>query len=257
MACSSTDRECAYDTLGDGESRSSALKRENTDLRSEVARLGGTLDILLSLPEAEAPDYIAFLRSQGVASPSSLATHAKDDSTRSRRGFAFPLEDVEMQLVDGKKTSDFALDVPNGGFEHNSHGLYYARLRGLRVNHWTAVPVSDDVAGFAISSYLAARQDFFGYLDVDRFLTDLLALRTHHCSPMLVNALLFRACVSAALIVMSTTPSTRTLLRAESSSTTDIHPSNYLSRPTFQAWCLRSAIVSSSRRRRWRAKSVP
>ena len=69
------------------------------------------------------------------------------------------------------------------------------RLHKLKISHWTKVPIDDDVAATAISTYVEGYGAFFGLFDADLFLSDLVDRRSRFCSGFLVSAILSITCV--------------------------------------------------------------
>ena len=70
------------------------------------------------------------------------------------------------------------------------------RLNRLDISYWTRVPVSNDFAASAISTYLEVDHALLGFFDADLFLTDLVEQRLSYCSPFLVSSVMCMACVS-------------------------------------------------------------
>jgi hypothetical protein len=80
-----------------------------------------------------------------------------------------------------------------------------SRLRNLRISRWTDVEIDDALAARCISLYLETDHPLLGYFDSDLFISDLAPAQQgarddrqrayQHCSPLLVNALLYWACV--------------------------------------------------------------
>lgn len=64
------------------------------------------------------------------------------------------------------------------------------------MDYWTRVPISDDFAARVLSSYLVRDHPIIGLFDADLFLDDLVGKCLDFCSPLLVSALMFHACVS-------------------------------------------------------------
>ena len=73
-----------------------------------------------------------------------------------------------------------------------------SRLARVEIRRWTNVAITNHLAADAISLYLKIHQPWWGLLDVDLFVDDLLSGRTKFCSQLLVNALLAWACVCCA-----------------------------------------------------------
>nr|POE49543.1 hypothetical protein CFP56_50460 [Quercus suber] len=68
------------------------------------------------------------------------------------------------------------------------------RLRGLRLQYWTNVPIPPKLAVIAFSSFFAASYAISGAFDADLFMRDLVDCRHDFCSPLLVSAVLSYAC---------------------------------------------------------------
>lgn len=69
-------------------------------------------------------------------------------------------------------------------------------LSDLQISNWTTVPVTNDFAAKALCLYLQTYHHVLGLFDAELFVHDLLNLRQEFCSTLLVNSLLFWACVS-------------------------------------------------------------
>ena len=70
------------------------------------------------------------------------------------------------------------------------------RLRDLNIRYWTDVDIDNEVAAKCISLYLETDHPLLGHFDPELFVSHLASGRTEHCSSLLVNALLYWACVS-------------------------------------------------------------
>ncbi|EGU76976.1 hypothetical protein FOXB_12508 [Fusarium oxysporum f. sp. conglutinans Fo5176] len=70
-----------------------------------------------------------------------------------------------------------------------------SRLNRLNINYWTRVPISNELAAGAISTYLETDHALLGFFDADLFLSDLVEQRLNYCSPFLVSSLLCMACL--------------------------------------------------------------
>ncbi|KAK2764234.1 Nitrogen assimilation transcription factor nit-4-like protein 1 [Colletotrichum kahawae] len=68
------------------------------------------------------------------------------------------------------------------------------RLRRLKISFWTDVPITDDYAKQVISLYMVTDHPLLGIFDPSLFISDLVDQKHTHCSPLLVNALLYWAC---------------------------------------------------------------
>lgn len=71
-----------------------------------------------------------------------------------------------------------------------------SRLANLRIHFWTQVPITDVLAAELLSSYFRVEHPVYGFFDEHLFIKDLLSQDVQFCSPLLVNAILFWACVS-------------------------------------------------------------
>jgi hypothetical protein len=70
-----------------------------------------------------------------------------------------------------------------------------SRLNSLKIDYWTRIPISDELAARVISHYLETYHPIFGCFDADLFLTDLVSRNLDYCSPFLLSALMSFACV--------------------------------------------------------------
>ena len=70
------------------------------------------------------------------------------------------------------------------------------RLHHLQIGYWTSVPIRDEIAAIAISTYLEIDHPSHALFDTDLFLDDLINQNTTFCSAFLVTSLLSHACVS-------------------------------------------------------------
>ncbi|CAI6341681.1 unnamed protein product [Periconia digitata] len=70
-----------------------------------------------------------------------------------------------------------------------------SRLKLLDINYWTRVPISNEFAAGAISTYLETDHALLGFFDADLFLSDLVEQHLDYCSPFLVSSLLCMACL--------------------------------------------------------------
>jgi hypothetical protein len=84
-----------------------------------------------------------------------------------------------------------------------------ARLHQLDIAHWTKVPIKDLAAAQAISLYLRTDHPLLCHFNPDLFISDLISHETNFCSSLLVNSLLFWACVGRPQAVQSTLANAR------------------------------------------------
>lgn len=71
-----------------------------------------------------------------------------------------------------------------------------ARLRQLKISHWSPVVISDELAAQLLSLYLTTDHPLLSPFDADLFIDDLTSRTLRFCSPLLVNSVLAWACVS-------------------------------------------------------------
>nr|POE94324.1 nitrogen assimilation transcription factor nit-4 [Quercus suber] len=90
-------------------------------------------------------------------------------------------------LESGVRPDTYSNDLPS------ALGSYDERLRLLRIDYWTTVPVPSELAAQVLSTYLRVEHPIYSFFDPDLFLGDLIANEIQYCSPLLVNALLFWA----------------------------------------------------------------
>lgn len=70
------------------------------------------------------------------------------------------------------------------------------RLGELNIQKWTDVSIDNDTAARCVSLYLETDHPLLGHFDPELFVSDLVSYKTQYCSSLLVNALLYWACVS-------------------------------------------------------------
>ena len=101
--------------------------------------------------------------------------------------------DCSVSPLQGKTAPDTAQSVIR---PFQAPALCDDRLHRVRMDYWTRVPISDDFAACILSSYLVRDHPILGLFDADLFLDDLVGRCLDFCSPLLVSALMFHACVS-------------------------------------------------------------
>jgi hypothetical protein len=80
--------------------------------------------------------------------------------------------------------------------KHSPYPREETRLSNLDITQWTNVPIASEDAARAISIYLETDHPLLGFFEPDLFIADLVNGRQEHCSSLLVNSLLYWACVS-------------------------------------------------------------
>ena len=96
-----------------------------------------------------------------------------------------------QQLVQATKR-----DSDTGHAGGHARPLCDSRLANLNISDWTNVSVNNSYAARAISLYLETDHPLLGFFEPNGFVSDLATGKTDYCSRMLVNALLYWACVS-------------------------------------------------------------
>ena len=79
---------------------------------------------------------------------------------------------------------------------HTSSDYCDTRLHELDISFWTSVPISNEFAANVISLYLETDHPLLGIFDPALFISDLVTWKLQFCSRLLVNAILYWACVS-------------------------------------------------------------
>ncbi|KJZ68375.1 hypothetical protein HIM_12235 [Hirsutella minnesotensis 3608] len=79
----------------------------------------------------------------------------------------------------------------------SSFELCDSRLKRLDICRWTSVDISNATAAKCISLYLETDHPLLGHFSSELFISDLTSGRDGYCSSLLVNALLYWACVGA------------------------------------------------------------
>jgi hypothetical protein len=91
-----------------------------------------------------------------------------------------------------RQTVEYSNYLPQGFIGYN---LCDPRLKQLRINGWTRVPMQDHLAAGLISHFLENDHPYLGFFDADLFVEDLVHHRRRYCSSFLVNAVLYIAAV--------------------------------------------------------------
>jgi hypothetical protein len=74
-----------------------------------------------------------------------------------------------------------------------------SRLQTLNINYWTIVPIRDEVAKKVLCLYFDTDHALIGSFEPDTFIYDLVSRKKgSYCTSLMVNALMFWACVGPA-----------------------------------------------------------
>lgn len=74
--------------------------------------------------------------------------------------------------------------------------FYYVDLANVDFSYWTLVNAEPEFYALILPLYFEAAHAFAGFFDSQLFLDDLVAQRSRYCSSLLVNAVMYIACVS-------------------------------------------------------------
>ncbi|KFA48276.1 hypothetical protein S40293_10140 [Stachybotrys chartarum IBT 40293] len=113
----------------------------------------------------------------------------RNDSSNAWWDFAAPL--VREMTPPAKASSTSPLLGP-------AKPAVYAddRLRQLKMDYWTRVPISDEFAATIMSKYLEVEHPMQAWFDADLFIGSLVNCDLTFCSPFLASAFLFSACIA-------------------------------------------------------------
>lgn len=211
------DTECRH-----GETESRQFKRKYQQLREKRTAQEELFDMLQNLPERDAVDV--FRRIRAGANAEAVAKHIQDGSlvmelsnvpqTPSR--FHFPFMDKIPASLQGsiyfKSLVYEAIEAsghdtntsPNHPALQKSNyakALLTARmidnlLEDAQPSHWTSVSSNDRLLRTILEGYFVHQYPRQFFFFKTYFLEDMSSRRTKFCSPLLVNALLAKACVS-------------------------------------------------------------
>jgi hypothetical protein len=129
----------------------------------------------------ELPDIISGICSD-ILNPARNEQPAKEDSSSTSETNQVVSPSERLSVAKSKSHMVPSIDLDD-------------RLRGLNIQYWTSVPISNFFAMCAISMYLQVDHPFLGYFDADLFIRDLVEKRRDYCSEFLVAGLLYYACV--------------------------------------------------------------
>ncbi|KAK8071514.1 hypothetical protein PG996_004862 [Apiospora saccharicola] len=103
----------------------------------------------------------------------------------------------DAQIDNDSAAASFRAQQSSSKTNHSprwNDGLCDARLKSLRIRHWTNVPIPNEAAARVISMYLETDHPLLGMFDPDRFIFDLVGQHQQSCSALVVNALLYWGC---------------------------------------------------------------
>lgn len=216
-----TNAVCQYETEIN-ETRRQALLRRHDELQTQRQTTNDSLAWLASQPTEVMSDAIQQLQDvrdpadelyaivsaqrhqqlwaqqgQQVASPSAALPWPTDDlesiPTSDEQSFAWPSVEDWLQHIDRTGSAPRSQLSSLSSSEQESHA---EPLPSLRIRFWTTVPITDELATALIGLYLRVEQPFYGFVDANLLVRDLLSQKTTFCSPLVVNCILLWTCVS-------------------------------------------------------------
>lgn len=220
--CAAHEQSCVYTTKDADETRMQALARENEELKRRLKDLEQYVGHLPGQNGGTSVDLVHCATSdecvlEAIVKASGYSLFTSSSSTRSARlvippaiGLQFENElsvaypDLYPMSWKSNTTSIYQQrDANTAGILQplpsykGTHGSNLPDLSDLQISNWTTVPVTNDFAAKALRLYLQTDHHVLGLFDAELFVHDLLDLRQEFCSTLLVNSLLFWACVSS------------------------------------------------------------
>jgi hypothetical protein len=217
-SCATRDTDCRY-----GETEARQIRRRYEDLKGKRTAHEELFDMLSTMPEHDAADV--FRRIRSGANAEALVRHVQEGSLvlglslapRARPRFEFPYRATipaalresiyfRSHVFDAVQV----LDAPSAAVPHAnviSRQSNYAKplfaaemvdplLTDARPSQWTQVSSNDGLLRKLLEGYFMFEYSWDFVFHKDYFLEDMGAGGTRFCSPLLVNALLAKACVS-------------------------------------------------------------
>lgn len=103
----------------------------------------------------------------------------------------YPGRDDDLTIPPGKLLT---LGIRPRGLEPPPHSCD-SRLKRLNVPFWKRVPATTEFVARALSHWLYSYQAFECFFDIELVMDSLLSNRQSYCSSVLVNSVLYIACV--------------------------------------------------------------
>jgi hypothetical protein len=218
-SCATRDTDCRY-----GETEARQIRRRYEDLKGKRTAHEELFDMLSTMPEHDAADV--FRRIRSGANAEALVRHVQEGSLvlglslapRARPRFEFPYRATipaalresiyfRSHVFDAVQV----LDAPSAAAAPHANVISrqsnYAKplfaaemvdplLTDARPSQWTQVSSNDGLLRKLLEGYFMFEYSWDFVFHKDYFLEDMGAGGTRFCSPLLVNALLAKACVS-------------------------------------------------------------
>ncbi|KAG5982394.1 hypothetical protein E4U54_006388, partial [Claviceps lovelessii] len=112
------------------------------------------------------------------------------------------LSPCQMQSDWANIETETAASGPPHASESESTGegtLCDERLSKLNIRYWTSIDISDDLAARCISLYLKTDHPLLGHFDPELFVSHLISEEHEYCSALLINSMLYWACMYSAI----------------------------------------------------------
>ena len=216
-ACVTRETECRH-----GETESRQFKRRYQQLKEKRTAQEELFDMLQNLPERDAAGI--FRRIRAGANAEALVKHIQEgnmvaeasDVPQASTRFHFPfLDEIPPSLRDSAYfrsrvyevidasdrdlgTSEAHLAPQESSYwrPFSSAKLVDPLLEDAQPSHWTSVSSNDRLLRNILESYFVNQYPRQFFFFKSYFLEDMVSRRAEFCSPLLVNALLAKSCVS-------------------------------------------------------------
>ena len=216
-ACVARDTDCRY-----GETEARQIRRRYQQLKEKRTALEELYDMLQVMPERDAADV--FRRIRGGAKAEAILRHVQEGSLllelaltpESRARYEFPyVPTIPPALLDSIYFRSHIFDAirsvnqsppasPTNVVARQSNyamPLYAAEmvdplLAEVKPSKWTRVSTNDLLLRRLLEGYFTYEYPWLFLFHKDYFLEDMISGGNRFCSPLLVNALLAKACVS-------------------------------------------------------------
>jgi hypothetical protein len=212
------DTECRH-----GETESRNFKRRYQQLKEKRTAHEELYDTLQNMPERDAADV--FRRIRAGANAEAVVQHVQDGSLimelsivpepSSRYRFPY-LDKIPSHLQDSTHFRSLvyeAIAASPKQSKQSTHGhptpqrsnyekpllaaeLIEPLLEDARPSNWTTVSPNDGLMRILLERYFLTQYPGQFFFHKDYFLEDMVSKSTRFCSPLLVNAILAKACVS-------------------------------------------------------------
>ena len=216
-ACVTRETDCRH-----GETESRKFKRRYQQLKEKRTAQEELFDMLQNLPERDAASV--FRRIRAGANAEAVVKHIQEGNMmteasnvpRTSSRFRFPYLDTippslresayfrslvseAIEALDNDtedSQTHFAFQRSNYERPFSSAKLVDPLLEDAQLSHWTSVSSNDRLLRNILESYFINQYPRQFFFVKNYFLEDMVSRRAEFCSPLLVNALLAKSCVS-------------------------------------------------------------